>query len=67
MTNRNLLRRLTEKKIEFRRPPRSGEDVAKLGETLRKAYGARVVHAGLDLLVRRAGPVGASGSQQHKR
>ncbi|HEY3360204.1 MAG TPA: ABC-F family ATP-binding cassette domain-containing protein [Polyangia bacterium] len=45
-------RRLVEKKIEFRRPPRSGEDVAKVAG-VRKAYGARVVHDRLDLLVRR--------------
>src|SRR5262249_19731925 len=45
-------RRLVERRFEFRRPPRSGEDVVKaLG--VRKADGARVVHDGLDLLVRR--------------
>jgi ATPase subunit of ABC transporter with duplicated ATPase domains len=38
--------------FEFRRPPRSGEDVIKL-EAVRKAYGPRVIYDGLDLLVRR--------------
>ena len=45
-------RRIVERKFEFRRPPRSGEDVVKV-EQVHKAYGARVVHDGLDLLVRR--------------
>ena len=44
--------RIIEKDFEFRRPPRSGEDVVRV-HGLRKAYGTRVVHAGLDLLVRR--------------
>ena len=38
--------------FEFRPPPRSGEDVAKL-EGVHKAYGARTIFDGLDLLVRR--------------
>jgi ATPase subunit of ABC transporter with duplicated ATPase domains len=38
--------------FDFRAPPRSGDDVARV-EGVGKAYGARVVHAGLDLLVRR--------------
>ncbi|HRI19033.1 MAG TPA: ABC-F family ATP-binding cassette domain-containing protein, partial [Burkholderiaceae bacterium] len=45
-------RRLVEKHFDFRRPARSGDDVVKV-QKLRKAYGARVVHAGIDLLVRR--------------
>jgi ATPase subunit of ABC transporter with duplicated ATPase domains len=45
-------RRLVERTFEFRRPPRSGEDVVKVA-AVRKAYGARRVHDGLDLLVRR--------------
>jgi ATPase subunit of ABC transporter with duplicated ATPase domains len=39
-------------RFEFRRPPRSGDEVAVL-EGVRKAYGPRVVHEGLDLMVRR--------------
>jgi ATPase subunit of ABC transporter with duplicated ATPase domains len=38
--------------FEFRTPPRSGEQVAIL-EDVRKAYGRRVVHDGLSLIVRR--------------
>jgi ATPase subunit of ABC transporter with duplicated ATPase domains len=38
--------------FEFRPAPRSGEDVAKLS-AVRKAYGERVVHQNLDLLMRR--------------
>jgi ATPase subunit of ABC transporter with duplicated ATPase domains len=38
--------------FEFRPPPRSGEDVAKL-EGVHKAYGARTIFDGFDLLVRR--------------
>jgi ATPase subunit of ABC transporter with duplicated ATPase domains len=45
-------RRIIERRFEFRTPPRSGEDVIKV-ERLRKAYGARVVHDGLSLSVRR--------------
>ncbi len=45
-------RRIVEKKFGFRTPPRSGDDVIRC-EALRKAYGARTVHAGLSLTVRR--------------
>lgn len=45
-------RRIIERDFEFRRPARSGDDVVRV-QGLRKAYGERVVHAGLDLLVRR--------------
>jgi ATPase subunit of ABC transporter with duplicated ATPase domains len=45
-------RRIIEKRFEFRTPARSGDDVVKLAG-IRKAYGARVVHAGLTLTVRR--------------
>jgi ATPase subunit of ABC transporter with duplicated ATPase domains len=45
-------RRIIEKQFEFRTPARSGDDVVKLA-ALRKAYGARVVHDGLTLTVRR--------------
>src|SRR4030095_7493510 len=45
-------RRLVEKNYDFRPPPRSGEDVVKV-EHVVKAYGARRVHDGFDLLVRR--------------
>jgi len=45
-------RRIVEKSFEFRAPPRSGDDVVKL-DAVAKAYGARVVHAGLSLIVRR--------------
>jgi len=38
--------------FDFRRPPRSGDEVLTL-EGVTKAYGERVVHAGLDLLLRR--------------
>ena len=38
--------------FEFRKPPRSGDDVAVL-EQVSKAYGARRVYAGFDFLVRR--------------
>ncbi len=38
--------------FDFRAPPRSGEDVAKL-ERVSKAYGARPIYSSLDLLVRR--------------
>jgi ATPase subunit of ABC transporter with duplicated ATPase domains len=38
--------------FDFRAPPRSGEDVAKL-EGVAKRYGSRAVYEGLDLLVRR--------------
>ena len=45
-------RRIVEKRFEFRTPARSGDDVIKLAG-IRKAYGARVIHAGLTLTVRR--------------
>jgi ATPase subunit of ABC transporter with duplicated ATPase domains len=45
-------RRIVDGHFEFRTPSRSGDDVVKL-VGLRKAYGARVVHAGLTLTVRR--------------
>ena len=45
-------RRLQEKHFEFKKSPRSGEDVIKV-TGVRKAYGARVVHDSLSLLVRR--------------
>src|SRR5687767_634019 len=45
-------RRLVERDFDFRRPPRSGDDVVKV-TALRKAYGQNVVHKGLDLLLRR--------------
>jgi ATPase subunit of ABC transporter with duplicated ATPase domains len=45
-------RQIVEKRFDFRRPPRSGDDVVKAAG-VRKRYGARVVHDGLDLLVRR--------------
>jgi ATPase subunit of ABC transporter with duplicated ATPase domains len=38
--------------FDFRKPPRSGDEVAVL-EGVRKAYGERVVHAGLDATIRR--------------
>ena len=39
-------------KFEFRQPPRSGEQVATL-DGVSKRFGRRVVHAGLDLSIRR--------------
>ena len=39
-------------RFEFRKPPRSGDEVAVLAG-VRKAYGERVVHAGLDATIRR--------------
>jgi ATPase subunit of ABC transporter with duplicated ATPase domains len=38
--------------FDFRQPPRSGDQVAVL-EGVRKAYGRRVVHEGMDLTIRR--------------
>jgi ATPase subunit of ABC transporter with duplicated ATPase domains len=38
--------------FDFRKPPRSGDEVAVLSG-VRKAYGDRVVHAGLDATIRR--------------
>jgi ATPase subunit of ABC transporter with duplicated ATPase domains len=45
-------RRIVDKTFEFRTPPRSGDDVVRLAG-VRKAYGDRVVHAGLTMTVRR--------------
>jgi ATPase subunit of ABC transporter with duplicated ATPase domains len=45
-------RRIVENHFEFRTPQRSGDDVIKL-TGIAKSYGARVVHAGLTLTVRR--------------
>ena len=45
-------RKIVERNYDFRKPPRSGDDVVKV-RGVRKAYGARVVHDGLDLIVRR--------------
>jgi ATPase subunit of ABC transporter with duplicated ATPase domains len=45
-------KRLVERRFEFRAPSRSGDDVVKV-EGLRKAYGDRVVHDGISLVVRR--------------
>ena len=45
-------RRIIEKSIEFKTPSRSGDDVVKI-EGIKKAYGARVVHGGLSMTVRR--------------
>jgi ATPase subunit of ABC transporter with duplicated ATPase domains len=39
-------------KFDFRRPPRSGDQVAVI-EDVRKAYGSRVVYDGLNLTIRR--------------
>ncbi len=39
-------------RFDFRRPPRSGEEVVTL-QSVSKAYGRRVVHEGLSLVVRR--------------
>src|SRR5512137_3022803 len=50
--------------FEFRSPPRSGEDVARLSG-VSKGYGDRTVHRGLDFLVRRGERwcvLGANGS-----
>jgi ATPase subunit of ABC transporter with duplicated ATPase domains len=45
-------RRIVERTFEFRKCARSGDEVVRV-KALRKSYGARVVHDGLDLLVRR--------------
>jgi ATPase subunit of ABC transporter with duplicated ATPase domains len=39
-------------RFDFRRPPRSGEEVATL-DAVSKAYGRRVVHDGLSMVIRR--------------
>ncbi len=39
-------------RFDFRRPPRSGEEVATL-QKVSKRYGARVVHDGLSMMIRR--------------
>jgi ATPase subunit of ABC transporter with duplicated ATPase domains len=39
-------------RFDFRKPPRSGDEVAVL-EGVGKSYGPRVVHEGLDLMIRR--------------
>ena len=45
-------RRMVERSFDFRTPSRSGDDVVKV-RGVRKAYGDRVIHDGLDLMVRR--------------
>jgi ATPase subunit of ABC transporter with duplicated ATPase domains len=45
-------RRMVTRRFEFRKCTRAGDEVVKV-KGLRKAYGSRVVHDGLDLLVRR--------------
>jgi ATPase subunit of ABC transporter with duplicated ATPase domains len=45
-------RRLVERNFEFRKAPRSGDDVIKVAG-VRKAYGNRVVHDGLSFIVQR--------------
>jgi ATPase subunit of ABC transporter with duplicated ATPase domains len=45
-------RRIVERNFDFRAPSRSGDDVIKV-EGLRKAYGTRVVHDNLSLIIRR--------------
>jgi ATPase subunit of ABC transporter with duplicated ATPase domains len=45
-------RRIVERTFEFRAPSRSGDDVIKV-EKLRKAYGDRVVHDNLSMIIRR--------------
>ncbi len=45
-------RRIVEKSFDFRAPARSGDEAIKIAG-LRKAYGARVIHDGLDLVIRR--------------
>ena len=45
-------RRRRAQDFDFRNPPRSGEDVVRL-EAVTKRWGKKVVHDGLDLLVRR--------------
>ena len=45
-------RRIIEKKLEFRAPPRSGDDVVRL-DGVTKAYGTRSIHKNLSLTFRR--------------
>jgi ATPase subunit of ABC transporter with duplicated ATPase domains len=45
-------RRRVAREFDFRSPPRSGEDVAKLAG-VHKAYGSRTIYAGLEVLIRR--------------
>ncbi len=45
-------RRLVEREFDFRKPPRSGDDVIRVAN-LRKSYGDKVVHGGLSMIVRR--------------
>ena len=45
-------RRIIERTFQFDPPPRSGDEVAKLRGVC-KAYGERVIHSNLDLLLRR--------------
>jgi ATPase subunit of ABC transporter with duplicated ATPase domains len=47
-----LPRRRKVVEFQYRRPPRSGEDVAEL-KGVSKAYGPRVVYDGFDLMIRR--------------
>ncbi|MEZ4473347.1 MAG: ABC-F family ATP-binding cassette domain-containing protein [bacterium] len=57
-------RRVVERTFDFKTPARSGEDVIKI-KGLSKSYGDRVVHAGLDLVVRRGerwAVMGANGA-----
>ena len=53
-------RTIVEKHFDFRTPQRSGDDVIR-AQGLRKAYGAWVVHDGLELLVRRGERVAVMG------
>src|SRR6188472_624482 len=46
-------RRIVEKHFDFKKAPRSGDDVVKV-EAVSKTYGKRAIHDGLSLLVRRA-------------
>ena len=45
-------RRIVERTFEFRKPSRSGNDVLVL-KGLSKRYGARTIHNGVDLVIRR--------------
>ena len=45
-------RRIIERTFQFRKPDRSGNDVLALRAVV-KGYGARIVHRGVDLMVRR--------------